>query len=657
MNHTNQVALDARHAFSAALSGREVPRAIQAARTLLKETLGTRHLTFIRKSIEKVDGLDLIPFKVALMASFSIEFLHDPLIVQGFLNGLKIDVYTGGFAQFSQEILDPQSGLYRFGPNAIVLAIEGRDWLPAIYRSYLDNPEAGRQSVRRAQDEIASLVEELRSRSQAALLVHNLFPPVWAQLGILDSQTEHGQAQSIRDFNDELVRIARRNSEVYIVDYAGLVSRIGAVHWYDERMYYYARAPIAQPMLWPLASEYLKYFRGLTGRTKKCLVLDLDNTLWGGVLGEEGIWGIALGPNYPGSAYVAFQEEILALQRKGVILAVASKNNAPEVDHVFASHPHMVLTKDHFTRFEVHWRPKSQSLQEISRQLNIALEHMVFVDDSPVECAEVVNALPVVTAIPLPRLPEQFVGALREEGLFDGLSFSSEDRRRRELYGLKSQADELLSRSDSLEEFYRSLLMEITFAPLQRATLARAAQLTQKTNQFNVTTVRYSEADLSVRLADSRHLMTTVQVRDRFGDNGIVGLMLALVRSEALEIDTFLLSCRLIGRTVETAMLTWLHEHARARGIRKILGRVIPTAKNQPCRDLFHKHGFQKQNELERGETEWLLDLSQVSLAYPSWFNVVDEAVPSLEVAEQGWTESDGRADQASDGGRSGSGR
>lgn len=636
MNQNSQVALEARQAFSAALSRGDVQRAIQAARTLLKENPGNRQFSFIRKTIEEMPGLDLRPFKVALLASFSIEFLHDPLVAQGFLNGLMIEVYNSGFAQFRQELLDPQSGMYRFGPDAIVLAIEGRDWLPAVYRSYLESPEAGLQSILQAESEIASLLEALRSRSQAAFLVHNLVPPVWAHLGILDSQTENGQGQIIRSLNESLAAMARRSLGVYIVDYAGLVSRMGALQWYDERMHHYARAPIAQPMLGPLASEYLKYFRGLMGQTKKCLVLDLDNTLWGGVLGEEGISGIALGPNYPGSAYLAFQEEILALQRRGVILAVASKNNAADVDQVFASHPNMVLKKGHFTRFEVHWGPKSESLQQIARQLKIGLEHMVFVDDNPVECAEVANTLPMVTVLTLPRQPEQFVRVLREEGLFDGMSFSSEDGRRRELYELKSQADELLNQSGSLQEFYRSLSMEITFAPLQKATLSRGAQLTQKTNQFNVTTFRYSEADLSARLTDSRCLMTTVQVRDRFGDNGIVGLILAILQSDVLEINTFLLSCRVIGRTVETAMLAWLHEQARERGVRQIRGRVIPTAKNQPCRDLFQTHGFQKESELESGETHWVLELLQARLAYPEWFNVVDETVPSLETRQQG---------------------
>jgi FkbH-like protein len=355
-------------------------------------------------------------------------------------------------------------------------------------------------------------------------------------------------------------------------------------------------------------------------------VLDLDNTLWGGVLGEDGLAGIQLDSVYPGSAYLAFQREILNLHKRGVLLAVASKNNITDVEEVFAKHSGMLLKKEHFTSLQVHWGHKSESLKQIARHLNIGLEHLVFVDDNPAECAEVLRALPMVTAITLPKQPELFVRSLLEDGLFDSLIFSQEDRQRGDLYRQREDAELLRQRSGSLEDFYRSLEMEMMFLPMDKTSMARSAQLTQKTNQFNLTTIRFSESDLAERSKDSDWLLTTVNVRDRFGDNGIVGFMMARFGSRVLDIETFLLSCRVIGRGVETAMLAFICEQASRRGIHLLRGRVIPTAKNAPSRDLFSRHAFQKAEEKESGETFWTLDLSKGSVAWPAWIKVVSGA-------------------------------
>jgi len=285
----------------------------------------------------------------------------------------------------------------------------------------------------------------------------------------------------------------------------------------------------------------------------------------------------------------------------------------------------MMLKKEHFAQAQINWGPKSKSIVEIARRLNIGLEHMVFVDDSPAECDQVAAALPMVTVIPLPGPPEHFVDVLLERGLFESVSISAEDRRRGELYKQHDQAEELQRQSGSLEDFYARLDMEVTFAPVRAASMARAAQLTQKTNQFNVTTVRYTESEMAARRADRDWLVTTVQVRDRFGDNGIVGLMMARMVAGELHIDTFLLSCRVIGRDVETAMLACLCQQARHRGARCLRGRVVPTAKNQPARNLYDRHRFHQIAEAASGETTWLLDLDSRMVSFPQWFKIITE--------------------------------
>jgi FkbH-like protein len=614
-----------RDAFSAALQSGQKFEAIQIARALLLEDPGLSQISFISRELEKIPRgtLGLKRLKVALLSSFSIEFIKKPLAVLSFLNGIEADIYLSGFGQFQQEIRNPASGLYGFSPDVVILSVEGADWLPEIYRDYLDVlPTGFDATLSRFAEEFQSLLTAFRARSKATLLVNNFYPPVWRQLGLLDGQASPGQAQLIHRINESLASISQQTPGVMLVDYAGLVSRVGAHQWYDERMSHYAKAPIAMAMLPQLAAEYVKFFRGLAGQTKKCLVLDLDNTLWGGVLGEDGVAGVQLGAVYPGSAYVAFQREILNLQKRGVLLAIASKNNAADVEEIFASHSSMLLKKEHFASLQIHWEQKVESLCKIAQQLNIGLEHMVFVDDNPAECAEMIRVLPIVTTIQLPKQPEYFVRALLKDGLFDSLTFSLEDRRRGELYRQREEAEQLRGSSGSVEDFYRSLEMEITFAAIDKSSLARSAQLTQKTNQFNITTIRFSESEIAERSNDPNWLLTTVTVRDRFGDNGIVGLVMAHFDSGALNIETLLLSCRVIGRGVETSVFAYLCQHAINRRVSTLQGRIVPTAKNIPVRELFSSHKFDKVSEKESGETAWTLDLHKSPVTWPEWIKV-----------------------------------
>ena len=616
-----------RHAFQAALEAGDLVEATRSGRSLLSKNPLLAAASFIRHAVDKSspERLSLTSVRVALLSSFSIEFIHDALIALGFLDGLRVELYQAGFGQFRQDILNRDSALYAFAPDAVVLALEGKDLVPDVYRHDIPDAADLNATVTEAGRELANLAEVFRERSAATLLIHNFAPPIWRRLGILDGEAGPSQADLVSALNTHLGRVCRESRGIHTVDYAGLVQRTGALSWYDDRMTFYARAPITRGALPELAREYLKFLRALTGKTKKCLVLDLDNTLWGGVVGEEGPQGIALGPEYPGSAFVDFQRAVRGLRQRGVILAIASKNNPADVDEVFASNNHMILRRDDFSVVRVGWNAKSQSVSEIAAHLNIAPDHIVYVDDNPAECDEVAHALPAVTVLPLPPQPEHFVRALLEPGYFDSLSVSTEDLRRAELYEQRDQAEELRAQSDSLEDFYRRLEMEVTFALVDNSSVARAAQLTQKTNQFNVTTIRYSEAEVLERCADPDNLVKTVRVRDRFGDNGIVGVMMAHASESEVEIDTLLLSCRVIGRTVETAMLAHVSEYAAQRGARRIRGRIVPTAKNAPARDLYERHGFQSHPSDSTEEAAWSLDLATGGIQYPKWMKVVAE--------------------------------
>ncbi len=629
---TADIGVELRGAISQSLKAGTMAQAHQGARALLASSPSLLNYKFLRQLVEEMspDLQGIRPYRVALLSSFSIEFIHDALIAYGFANGLRIEIYQSGFGLISQEILDPNSGLYGFKPDVAVLAIEGEDWLPEVYSNFMDADQTSanfEQLIHGFKIKMTGLLRTFRAASTASLLIHSLAQPQFLRAGIADASLTHGQARLVVDLNRALADASADIVAAHVVDYAGLVSQFGAQHWYDARMRLYAKAPIALNMLGNLAQEYLKYFRALTGLSKKCLVVDLDNTLWGGVIGEDGIDGIQLGPNYPGSAFVEFQRAILDLHRRGVILAVASKNNPADVDAVFAEHRFMMIRKEHFAELQIHWNPKKDSIQRIASRLNIGLEHMVFVDDNPAECEQVRRELPMVTVIELPRRPELYAQTLVSQGLFDTLAQSDEDRRRGQLYQQRAMAESARSASTNIEDYYRDLAMKLSLAPVDSGSRTRAAQLTQKTNQFNITTVRYSEAELDARLGAADDMLVTVGVLDRFGDNGIVGLMMARVEVDRLAIDTFLLSCRVIGRTVETAMLAYLCEAAQQRGLDKLFGQVVPTEKNMPARDLFEKHGFRKLGEDQSGTTTWELNLASATVQVPDWFEM--QAAPS----------------------------
>ncbi len=632
---------EARAAFLQAADAGDAHAAGRAGRRLLALDPGPRQRRLIRKTAEAARDWRPAPkpWTVALLSSFSLEFIHDALVARGFLDGLAIRPHQGGFNTFRQDILDPDGWLYRLAPDAVVLAIDGRDLVPAFYDGYLSHKAAdpaGFETVLAAAvEELQRLLATLRSRSSTPILVHGFVPPTDRLLGILDGLAgPQGQGQLVERLNAGLYAVTRDMTGVFPLDLAAVAARLGAGAWQDERMRHYAGLPVSAAMLDAMAREHVTVLRGLSGLAKKCLVVDLDNTLWGGILGEDGLDGIALGPTYPGNAFRAFQERLLALRQRGILLAVASKNNPADVDEAFARHPHMRLKPDHISSWRVGWMPKSQGLQEIAAELGIGLEHVVLADDNPAEIAEVEAALPMVRTVHLPASrPEAYAGLVVADGLFDTISLSAEDLQRGDLYRQRAEAEKLRAGSGSLEEYWRSLEMTLTLAPVTPATLPRTAQLTQKTNQFNATTIRRSEAEVAALAADPRWHVETLSVTDRFGDNGLVGVVLAGPSPEApeetLEIDTILLSCRVIGRTVETALLASVCEAARARGYRRLNGRIRPTAKNIPVRDLYQRHGFEPDGADaaggagEEGETLWRLDLTRQTIAVPPWLRVV----------------------------------
>jgi FkbH-like protein len=562
---------------------------------------------------------NIVPCRVAFLRSFTLEPALPLLRAEALLYGVDVTTHVGEFNAYAQELLNPAGELYAFDPQVVVLAVQTRDLLPDIWQRYADlNAPEVTALVERALADLRAMIAAFRIRSQAHLILHNLELPASANTGLLDAQHEDGQVATILAFNRALTQLAREYKGVYVLDYEGLVARYGRQRWHDERKWLTMRMPISADALPLLAREYLRFLLPLTGKIAKALVVDLDNTLWGGVIGEDGLHGIHIGAEYPGAAFLQLHRAILDLYQRGIILAVCSKNNPADAMEVFEKRADMLLNAGHFACFRINWQDKAQNLREIATELNIGIDSLAFLDDNPVERQRVKSELPEVTVIDLPTDPMLYAATLRACPVFERLTLSTEDRERGRYYAEQRQREELQQNTGSLEDFYRSLQMNAEFAPVTPATLARIAQLTQKTNQFNTTTRRYTDQQI-LDLAESPDWQViSLRVTDRFGDNGLVGVAILHHREETTEIDTLLMSCRVIGRTVETALLAALTEEARARGARSLQGWFLPTKKNVPARDVYAQHGFHVKEEREEGVL-WELDLTEARLAYPEW--------------------------------------
>jgi FkbH-like protein len=430
-----------------------------------------------------------------------------------------------------------------------------------------------------------------------------------------------GSQGAVVAVNRRLTEVAAATRNVYVLDYDHLVARRGADDFEDRRKWLTVRLPVRADELPSLAREWVRFLHPLTGRICKCLAVDLDNTLWGGVIGEDGMDGIKLDSGPHGFAWQSLQRALLDLHARGVILAIASKNNPAEATEAIEKHPGMLLRMHHFAAVRINWNDKATSLREIAAELNIGIDSIAFLDDNPVERAWVRGQLPDVTVIELPDDPIRYADAVREAPVFERLSLTEEDRSRGRMYAEQRMRTELQSSTTSLEDFYRSLDMVVEIAPVTAATLSRTAQLTQKTNQFNLTTRRYTEQQIADFAADPACKVYTMKVVDRMGDNGLVGVAITRDAGDVAEVDSFLMSCRVIGRTVETALLSHIAEEARGRGRQTLRGWYAPTKKNAPCKEFYSSHGFRR--EVTEGDaTQWELDLAHARLSCPPWIDL-----------------------------------
>lgn len=546
---------------------------------------------------ERLARPDLAAFPVlrlAVLRNVTMESIEPYLQYLACDMGFRAEVVFGGFDNFVQESLGSASDIFQRELDAVLVFTP----LPAL-SPLLDTGFAGLSPVQ-ADDEVKRIValfgtvaNGIRAQTDAMILWHGMEAPVYPALGIQDAQLPSGQAALVAGLNEALRAALAAAGNACLVNTEACLARLGARAFYDMRYWHLARVPYSRKGLAEIACEDFKFLRNLKGRTRKCLVLDCDNTLWGGIVGEDGIEGIKLGRSHPGSAFVEFQQEVLSHYHRGVIVALCSKNNEDDVWEVFDKHPDMVLKREHIAAWRINWEDKVSNLCALAAQLNIGTDSLVFADDSDFESNLIREQMPEVQVLQLPKeRPGEYRWVLAACGAFDLPYLTDEDRKRGALYQVESIRRQQRAGHTDLEAYCRSLAIQLEIGRADAFTIPRIAQQTQKTNQFNLTTRRYNEADVGRFSASADHEVFWLKVADKFGDMGIVGSCIVAYRGEDAVVDTLLLSCRALGRGIESRFLSELMHLARRRGARRMVGQYIATAKNGQVAGFYRSQGF-----------------------------------------------------------------
>ena len=574
-----------------------------------------RHLKSVEEGIDPSRQKSL---RVAFLRTYTVEMIEPILRLRLLLEGYNPEFFFGDYNQFTQEILNRESALYSFNPNIVIIMMRIEELLPGFIDDFGSKPYPEWEDIIRSTvHQLGVLAETLEKNLRAQIIFQNISLPKNIYFGLYDTQNAEGQSYLIHKFNHQLAVEFKARQGVFIWDFNRLILNKGYENIYDPKMWYTSKNPFKQSAYPQIADDMLKYIMSALGRIKKCIVLDLDNTLWGGIAGEDGLEGVSLGHDYPGSCYRDFQKGLLRLYHRGIILAVNSKNNLNDALEIMEKHPYMVLKPKHFAAMRINWEDKVSNLKAIAQDINIGIDSMIFIDDNPVECELVRSQCPECEVILLPEKKYLIPEVLNNLNGIENIRLTEEDMKKGEMYQAQIARKEFETSFANLDDFLKSLNVEVIIEPANNFSIPRISQLTQKTNQMNLTTRRYTEADIQGFVNSSASHVFSVASKDRFGDNGIVGVFILKNNASECIIDTFLLSCRVIGRKIEDAMIAFIAEFAKKRGVNTLIGEYIPTAKNKPAADMYEKHKFKKIDD-----TLFSAELEKQKIGYPLYIKL-----------------------------------
>jgi FkbH-like protein len=616
------------------VSKQDASAAVHHARRLLGASSKPADVMFCASAFTSIaDALARQPgarrLKTHVVRSVTIEPMLPFFVTEAALSNFVLDLQVGGYGSYVDELLNPHSGLAKFKPDVLVVLLDLEDIAGRLPELCADGLGHGVETeIEKSLAQIAQLLKSFRSGSSAKIIFQGCVVPDLTSLGdVGDANLPRSLTTAVHQLNQGLAALCRTVSDCVFFDVDHLAARHGRASWRDARMFLASRLPVAAASFSIYARGLIRSLSALYRAPRKVLCTDLDNTLWGGVLGEEGPDGISTGSAFPGNCYLEYQKYLKQLSARGILLAIASKNNEADVREAFQIRAaDLGLSLDDFVATKISWSEKSDSIRELAKELSLGLDSFVFVDDNPVECEAIRRQLPEVAVLGAPvDEPWKLVELLSRQTFFDASVVTDDDVNRLNEYKAQSQRAELAGGASSRDEFLASLGIVCTFLSALDAPLARSVQLLAKTNQFNLTTRRRSAAEIEEFATRPGGQAIAIRVRDRFGDAGVVGLALAHTTGDSCYIDSLLLSCRVIGRGIETALLAHLAKNARRAGAKYLIGEFIATKKNAPCADFYSEHGFVKDTSPRDAQTDsvfYRLELITSAPMNPPWLTL-----------------------------------
>ena len=553
----------------------------------------------LKKNLKK-DYTGLTAVKVALLGDSATQLLSQALRGAAWAEGLDLQIWEADFNQVERQVFDEGSELYEYEPQ-IVIVFQSSHKLLGAYNKL--KPEAYSSLASNRLELIGNIYSQLSSKLKAKIIYFNYTEIDDAVFGNYAGKIESSFLFQLRKLNYELMQFAAPFADFFLCDISSVQNRWGKNNFFQSSIYINTEMVLSMEVIPDVAAKTVSLIKTMYGRFNKCVILDLDNTTWGGIIGDDGLENIQVGSLGIGKAFTEFQYWVKKLKNRGIILAVCSKNTESIAKEPFEKHPDMVLHLEDIAVFVANWETKVDNIRHIQAILNIGFDSMVFLDDNPFERNIVRENIKGITVPELPEDPAEYLEYLYSLNLFETISFSNEDAERTKQYQVEAQRTALLKSFTSEDDFLQNLQMVSLVEPFNKFNTPRVAQLSQRSNQFNLRTVRYIESDIEAIGIDESYAPFTFTLEDKFGDNGLICIIiLKKESSDTLFIETWLMSCRVLKRGMENFTLNTLVNYARANGFKYLKGEYIPTAKNEMVKEHYQKLGFEEKDGY------WMLD-------------------------------------------------
>ena len=542
------------------------------------------------KKNAKKDMSDLKECKVAILGNCSTQHLATALKGYGYKENYNLNIFDSDYNQIDSQIMDDDSELYQHNPEFVLIYMSAEK----LYEQFCDmNLESRAEFADIIIQKISNYWATLNNKIKTNIIQFNFIEIDDRIFGNYANKTPNSFIYQLRKLNFNLMELSSNTKNAFIVDLSTIQNFYGRENVYDDKLYYIAKMPLSTNILPEVAKQVVDVIKTLHGKLKKCVILDLDNTLWGGVIGDDGLKSIQIGELGLGHAFSEFQMWLKELKNRGILLAICSKNNEDTAKEPFEKHPEMVLRLDDISMFVANWENKASNIKNIQATLNIGMDSMVFIDDNPFERNLVRGMIPDITVPELPEDPALYLSYLKSLNLFETASYSENDKDRTKQYQAQAQRVTMQNSFENFDEYLKSLEMVATAHKFDEFEIPRISQLTQRSNQFNLRTIRYTEAEIEEICKDDKYFTLSFSLKDKFGDYGLISVVIMEKQDDkTLFLNTWLMSCRVLKRGMEEFIINKVIETAKENGFKKVIGEYIKTPKNSMVENIYSKLGF-----------------------------------------------------------------